>query len=104
MATRRAAGNSPKKKMALEKAGAGSTVKDAKGKKLKLIRDSFTMPEPEYELVALLKKRCIKNGFAAKKSEILRAAVIHFATQSDAAVMRALRALTVIKSGRPPKG
>jgi len=104
MATKRTASNSPKKKESTEKRVAETTVKVTKGKKAKLIRDSFTMPEPEYELVSLLKRRCIKNGFAAKKSEILRAAVISFSTHSDAAVIRALKALAVIKSGRPPKG
>jgi len=104
MATTRAASNTSKKRKSAEKKVAETAVKSTKGKKIKLIRDSFTMPEPEYELVSLLKRRCIKNGFAAKKSEILRAAVISFSTHSDAAVIRALKALAVIKSGRPPKG
>jgi hypothetical protein len=104
MVTKRNASNSPKRKQSLGKKGAETTVKGAKGKKIKLIRDSFTMPEPEYELLALLKRRCIENGLAAKKSEILRAAVINFSTHSNAAVIRALKALAVIKSGRPPKG
>ncbi len=77
--------------------------KSAKPKKAKLVRDSFTMPESEYELIATLKKRCVARGLAAKKSELLRAAIIGFAAQSDAAITAALQALAVIKTGRPPK-
>ena len=53
----------------LNKAG-----KPAKAKKAKLVRDSFTMPDGEYALIAALKKRCLDAGVPAKKSEILRAA------------------------------
>jgi hypothetical protein len=77
--------------------------KIAKPKKPKLIRDSFTMPESEYELIASVKKRCIVKGLAAKKSEVIRAAIIDFAARSDAAITAALEALVAIKTGRPPK-
>jgi len=78
--------------------------KNAKPKNAKLVRDGFTMPESEYDLIAAVKKRCVANGLAVKKSEVLRAAIIAFAAQSDAAVTTALQALDVIKTGRPPKG
>ncbi len=87
------------------KKGRGTKAdKNAKLKKAKLVRDSFTMPEPEYDLLAEVKRRCIAKGLAVKKSEVLRAAIIGFAAQSDAAVMAALRTLEVIKTGRPPIG
>jgi hypothetical protein len=78
--------------------------KNAKPKKAKLVRDSFTMPESEHDLIAAVKKRCVAKGLAVKKSEVLRAAIIGFAAQSDAAVMVALQALEVLKTGRPLKG
>jgi len=78
--------------------------KPAKAKKPKLVRDSFTMPEGEYALIAALKKRCLAAGVPAKKSEILRAAVANLAKLSDASVVSALRRLDVIKTGRPAKG
>lgn len=74
-----------------------------KVKKVKLVRDSFTMPEPEYELVAEVKKRCVSNGLAVKKSEVLRAAIASFAKLSDAAIRKALANLEPIKTGRPAK-
>ena len=78
--------------------------KPLKVKKPKLVRDSFTMPEGEYALIAALKKRCLAAGMPAKKSEILRAAMANLAKLSDASVVSALRRLDVIKTGRPAKG
>jgi len=75
----------------------------AKPKKAKLIRDSFTMPDAEYALLAEVKQRCLAGGVAAKKSEVLRAAFLSFAAKSDATVFKAIKALTPIKTGRPPK-
>ena len=77
--------------------------KPAKAKKPKLVRDSFTMPDGEYALIAALKKRCLNAGMSAKKSEILRAAVANLARLSDASVVAAVRRLDVIKTGRPAK-
>lgn len=78
--------------------------KPAKAKKPKLVRDSFTMPDGEYALIAALKKRCLDAGVSVKKSEILRAAVANLAKLSDASVLAAVRRLEVIKTGRPAKG
>jgi catalase len=75
-----------------------------KAKKDKLVRDSFTMPESEYALISQLKKRCLAKGVAAKKSEILRAAIASLADASDASVLKAVKRLNVIKTGRPAKG
>lgn len=89
---------------AAKAAPSGKADKPIKAKKVKLVRDSFTMPETEYAVIALLKKRCLKAGVSAKKSEILRAAVAGLAKLSDASVLAAIRRLEVIKTGRPAKG
>ena len=78
--------------------------KPAKAKKAKLVRDSFTMPEPEYAQIAVLKKRCLDAGISVKKSEILRAAVANLVKSSDTSLLAAVRRLDVIKTGRPAKG
>ena len=78
--------------------------KPAKVKKAKLVRDSFTMPEPEYAQIAVLKKRCLDAGISVKKSEILRAAVANLVKSSDTSLLAAVRRLDVIKTGRPAKG
>mgnify|MGYP000692485163 CR=1 FL=1 len=77
--------------------------KPPKNIKAKLIRDSFTMPEGEYALIANLKKRCLDAGVPAKKSEILRAAVANLAKLSDSSLVATVRRLEAIKTGRPAK-
>lgn len=79
-------------------------AKPAKIKRAKLVRDSFTIPEAEHAVIAGLKKRCLTLGVAARKSEVLRAALAVLARQSDAEVAAAIQALAVIKTGRPAKG
>ncbi len=61
------------------------------------------MPAAEYAAIAALKKRCLDAGVAAKKSEILRAAILGFARLGDAKVVAAIRGLDAIKTGRPAK-
>ena len=78
--------------------------KPAKIKRAKLVRDSFTMPEAEHALITGLKKRCLNLGVAAKKSEVLRAALAVLARLSDAEAAAAIQALVPIKTGRPAKG
>ncbi|TRZ90532.1 MAG: hypothetical protein D4R84_16100 [Rhodocyclaceae bacterium] len=79
-------------------------AKKGKPKKAKMVRDSFTMPALEYELIAAVKRRCVANGMAVKKSEVLRAAIVGFAALSDSVVAKAIQDLPVIKTGRPAKG
>ena len=89
---------------------AGSTAsptpapeKPAKTPKVRLVRDSFTMPEAEFALVATLKERALKKGRAAKKSELLRAGLQLLGQQSPAALVAALERLQPIKTGRPKR-
>jgi hypothetical protein len=80
-----------------------SPAKPAKPRKPKLVRDSFTIPKPEYAVLADLKQRCAKLGAPAKKSELLRAGIKALATMSDAALAAALRSVPALKTGRPAK-
>lgn len=77
--------------------------KSGKFKPAKLVRDSYTMPHSEHALIDALKKRCLNLGMAAKKSEVLRAALAVLARLSDAEVAAAIKGLAVIKTGRPAK-
>ena len=84
-------------------AKAPKTPKALKFKKQKMVRDSFTMPQSDYAYIAALKVRCLKAGVAAKKSEVLRAALTCLFGLSDADLVKAIGALEIIKTGRPPK-
>jgi len=74
-----------------------------KAKKPKLVRDSFTIPKPEYAVLEELKLRAAKLGQPAKKSEVLRAGVKALAAMADAAFVTSIGAVPAVKTGRPAK-
>lgn len=67
----------------------------------KLVRDSFTIPKPEYENLADLKRRALALGIATKKSELLRAGIAAMNGMSDRAFVAAVKAVPSLKTGRP---
>lgn len=71
--------------------------------KLKVVRDSFTMPQADYDLIAALKQKALKAGLHVKKSELLRASLKALDKLSAAQLKRSLTALEKIKTGRPKK-
>lgn len=75
----------------------------AKSYKVKMERDSFTMPKEEYAQLALLKARLNAMGQPAKKSELLRAGVKLLVAMSDNTLKMTLAKIPVIKTGRPKK-
>ncbi|MCL2523266.1 MAG: hypothetical protein FWF20_03040 [Betaproteobacteria bacterium] len=79
---------------------AAKADKPAKTRKLKLVRDSFAMPEAEYARIGELKKRL---GGAVKKSELLRAGLAALCALDDAGLEAALGRIERIKTGRPSK-
>lgn len=74
---------------------------EAKPPKIKLVRDSFTIPKPEYAVLDELKQRAAKLAQPAKKSELLRAGVKALAAMSNDDFLAALKAVPAIKTGRP---
>jgi hypothetical protein len=83
------------------KAKPAAIAQPAKAKKPKLVRDSFTIPKPEYAVLDTLKLRANTLAQPAKKSELLRAGIKALAAMSDAALLAALLAVPAIKTGRP---
>ena len=80
-----------------------SKRKAAKSVKLvRVIRDSFTMPAAEHQLIGALKKRCIGLGVAIKKSELLRAGLASLVRLPDEALAKVVAAVESVKTGRPP--
>ena len=70
-------------------------------KKDKLIRDSFTLPREDFELIATLKDRALDFKRPTKKSELLRAGLQALAKLDPPALRKALEALRPLKAGRP---
>ncbi len=71
--------------------------------KLPLVRDSFTMPAADFDLIAAMKLRALKLMRSTKKSELLRAGLHALAALNDARFCSTLNALTPLKPGRPKK-
>jgi hypothetical protein len=82
---------------------AAKPVTKEKTPKLKMERDSFTMPKAEYAQINVLKERLTKLGHHAKKSELLRAGIMQLTAMTDAALKAAMSKVPTIKTGRPKK-
>ena len=72
-------------------------------RRVKVVRDSFTMPVAEYERIAQLKKRSIEAGVALKKSEVLRAGLAVLAALPQTQFSEVVAAVQPVKTGRPPR-
>lgn len=65
------------------------------------MRDSFTMPKPEYEQLAQLKQRGTVLHRHVKKGELLRAGIATLSAMNDEAFLAALARVPSLKTGRP---
>ncbi|MDH2918952.1 MAG: hypothetical protein PXX73_07150 [Sideroxydans sp.] len=103
------------KKPAADKASAKVSAKHAdkkvaavkkvkKAAKPKVVRDSFTMPEAEYQKIADIKVICAKAGVPVKKSEVLRAGLLMLSLLDAAEMKTVFGKLEKIATGRPKKG
>ena len=77
--------------------------KPAKARKVKLVRDSYAMPEVEYAQINVLKKRLSGLKQEVKKSELLRAGIAVLCALDDAELSTVMSHIERIKTGRPGK-
>lgn len=77
--------------------------KAVKQKKARLVRDSYAMPENEYQRIAELKKRLVGLSADYKKSELLRAGIALLAALNDSELTAVMGGIERIKTGRPRK-
>lgn len=89
--------------VAVKAANVEKVPKANKKLKLKVVRDSFTMPASEYQKIAEIKNLCLKSGLQIKKSEVLRAGLITLCAMDEEPLKSALSSLEKIKTGRPNK-
>ena len=69
----------------------------------KVIRDNFSMPEPDYRLIDQLRQSCLQQGVAVNKSELVRAGLIVLAQMSPEQLRQAVAQVEKIKVGRRPR-
>lgn len=89
------------RKATIKKEPAPSVTKE---KKVKVVRDSFTIPKNEFSQLAEMKKKALALGLEIKKSELIRAGLMLLASANDAGFKKALAAVPTLKTGRPGKG
>jgi hypothetical protein len=77
--------------------------KTNKEKKVKVVRDSFTLPKTELLQIGEMKKRAMTLGVEVKKSELIRAGLQALAGMADTAFKKAMANVPTIKTGRPSK-
>ena len=70
------------------------------GNKVKLVRDSFTMPQSDYAKIGELKQACLTAGMQVKKSELLRAGLHALAKLSMPQLQQAIARMEPIKAVR----
>ena len=78
-----------------------AAAKPAKTHKPKLVRDSFTMPKDEYQVLDALKRRALGLEKHVRKSELLRAGIQALAAMNDRTFLKALGGVPTLKTGRP---
>ena len=63
------------------------------------IRDTFSFPQPDHELLSELQGRCLADGFIASKSELVRAGLHALARMRPEALRQAIDGLEKRKPG-----
>lgn len=104
-AVKKAAPRSVAKKMvakaapAAKKALPKQTAKKDKQKKIKMVRDSFSLTESDYANLIEMKKKCIAAGVPVKKSELLRVGLMGLVKLSNASLLAAVKKIVIVKKG-----
>jgi hypothetical protein len=86
-----------------KKAQVVASEKTKKERKDKLVRDSFKFPSAEYLAFDELKARCLKQGYAVKKNELVRLGLQVLKALSDEDLLTKVQQVEKLKTGRPAK-
>lgn len=78
-----------------------SSNKKNKASKTKVIRDSFSFPEQDYQKISQLKKTLLATGVHVKKSEILRAGLHVLTNLNLSELTLAVDQIEKVQTGRP---
>ncbi|HYG08770.1 MAG TPA: hypothetical protein VD835_02235 [Pyrinomonadaceae bacterium] len=67
----------------------------------KVVRDTFSMPGAEYDVIAEIKDRCLEKKVVVNKSQVVRAGLALLQSVSDRELLDVIGKLTKVKAGRP---
>lgn len=68
----------------------------------RVVRDSFTLPQSDYDLISLARERCLGQGVNVTKSEVIRAGLQVLRDLGDEELLRVVGGLVKVKTGRKP--
>lgn len=69
----------------------------------RVIRDNYSMPQSDHEMISGLRERCLKLRMSVTKSEILRAGLHALDSLSDQELKKVIESLEKLKPGRRSK-
>jgi hypothetical protein len=72
-----------------------------KDDKSKVVRDSFTLPAQDYDLIAVIRGRCLASAVSVNKGEVVRAGLHALQQMSDTELLQIVEGLEKVKTGRP---
>ncbi len=98
-----ASGVARKATPAARKANAVQGLKKDKPEKIKMVRDSFSLPEADYAKLIELKKKCIAAGVHVKKSELMRLGLMQLSKLGNAALLASAKRIASVKKNKPEK-
>ena len=70
-------------------------------KKERVIRDSFTLPSRDYELITAVRQRCLNKAININKSEVIRAGLHALMEMPEEDLLGLVNNLKKVKTGRP---
>ncbi len=76
------------------------TEKKSPAKQPKVIRDSFTLPENDYELIAKMQERALDMRLSTTKGEVLRAGLHALERMSNEELLAILQTVEKLRPGR----
>jgi hypothetical protein len=86
-----------------QRAAATPSVKQSQSTSNRVVRDSFTLPTDDYELIAAIRQRCLGAAVNVTKSEVIRAGLQALMAMPDAKLLKQVSNVEKVKSGRPKK-
>lgn len=77
------------------------SAKAPKSKVAKVVRDTFSMPEDDYALISEVIEQCLDVRAVVTRSQVVRAALRHFASFPTKQKVEAVITTNKLKAGRP---
>jgi hypothetical protein len=87
----------------MSKTESTSPLEDSAGQKEPVVRDGFSMPKDDYDLIEVIRDKCWELKLRPNKSEVLRAGLIALNGMSQKQLRDAMAKVGKLKPGRTTK-